>query len=187
MRVVIFRRIFRRLSGQSTSVFLPPSSTPNRSPVATAPPTQAPVFLANKSEPVAKSSTSMSQKIATRSYPSIDPSPEQYARELLDWLRKNGHSRCLRYREILPLYAQMCGETGWRQRPWAPVARAFCKLTTGGKKVYGWYQHLETKQLVRRRIYPLPSGTVGTEVAAAKKADGGLPACESTPPTRQEE
>jgi hypothetical protein len=79
--------------------------------------------------------------------------PDQHARALLDWLRKNGHRSDLRYLEILPLYERMCREKDWRVRAWSPVAREFAKITTGGRKFYRqYYDH--TGAVVRLRIYP---------------------------------
>ncbi|MFN0219256.1 MAG: hypothetical protein ACKVP4_10620 [Hyphomicrobium sp.] len=82
------------------------------------------------------------------------PVPEQHARELLAWLRTNCNKFDVQHAEILAQYQQMCGEKGLNPRPWAPIARAFALLTTGGRKIYQEYERDGDGEFARRRVYP---------------------------------
>jgi hypothetical protein len=77
----------------------------------------------------------------------------EHAEQLLRWLHANGvGGGWVSARTLIELHDQMCSELGWPRRSWAPVGRAFSKLTAEGRKPYRRLAEGEA----RVRVYAIP-------------------------------
>lgn len=99
--------------------------------------------------------------------------PQEHAERLLSWIQGNidlAAFGLVVHQDILVWYSEMCIETGWMERSWNPVGRAFDVVTTGGAKPYTWIITKAGKK-VRRRHYPIPA--VLTEVTLIDASSAG--------------
>jgi len=78
-------------------------------------------------------------------------SPKQHADQLLEWVHAAGFTgRSLLAADLKRMHKAMCIELNWMGRPWNPIAREICKMTTG-RKVYARVPAGGR----RKRVYPI--------------------------------
>ena len=67
--------------------------------------------------------------------PRIASTPTHAQRLLAALIDSGFEGKELTVADLQQLYAELCGQLNWRPRPWNPLAKQFCLITSGPKKV----------------------------------------------------